>query len=565
MRKISLSGFILACLTMLWLAGTPAAPSSAVAAPATPATAPSSDAASSPLPHALLAHGDHDHFWIASVGAATGDTGTHEQTQLMVRGGYGDSWTPMPPISSRAVCLASNDGELFVVLSNGQCMIADDQEIRMAAGSPQGGAVIAAANDPDAFWAIVLLNGAATEPSSTQPENSAAATTQSTGQSAGQSVAPSIAPAITSAARKWMAYRLFEGKWIDAQNLPLEPADPLPPMSMTVADQLPVLAWQTPGGTILVSQLQHDHQWTRPLKVTTIKPGGAFKLLSNAGQPLLWVAAEAAAGAGVAPSTRPSAGTIYQGDHFSKVISLPLSASSPSISAAAVQTIAVAFERLRWLASADDRPPFEQAFELDGRPIGEMAPVANIAPDETPLQPFLVAALAIVLVATGAAMMQRKIPAPDAAPPARAPQPILAPLGERFGAGLVDFAPYVAAILLLHRLNPQVFTTPAGRPMVEKIMEMATLTYIAHTMIAELICGQSLGKMLLGLQVTSAGGQPAKPGAIVMRNLLRVIDVLMIFPLLMVVFSPLRQRVGDLAAGTIVIAREPEPEPQEQE
>ncbi|CAA9382805.1 MAG: hypothetical protein AVDCRST_MAG64-759, partial [uncultured Phycisphaerae bacterium] len=82
--------------------------------------------------------------------------------------------------------------------------------------------------------------------------------------------------------------------------------------------------------------------------------------------------------------------------------------------------------------------------------------------------------------------------------------------------------------------------------------------HLLHTTAAELAGGRSLGKIICGLRVISVDGQPPTKGQVVTRNLLRVIDVgLQFLPLLLVPFSPLRQRAGDAAAGTIVVTAEP--------
>ncbi len=72
--------------------------------------------------------------------------------------------------------------------------------------------------------------------------------------------------------------------------------------------------------------------------------------------------------------------------------------------------------------------------------------------------------------------------------------------------------------------------------------------------------GQSIGKRLLRLRVIDAGGFRLTFNQIVIRNLLRAVDSLPLFYLLggvACVISLRGQRVGDLAAGTIVI-RNPE-------
>jgi uncharacterized RDD family membrane protein YckC len=60
--------------------------------------------------------------------------------------------------------------------------------------------------------------------------------------------------------------------------------------------------------------------------------------------------------------------------------------------------------------------------------------------------------------------------------------------------------------------------------------------------------------MLTGLHVVGLDGRPATASALVLRNLFRIIDILIIgMPLALILFSPLRQRAGDLGAGTVVV------------
>ena len=64
----------------------------------------------------------------------------------------------------------------------------------------------------------------------------------------------------------------------------------------------------------------------------------------------------------------------------------------------------------------------------------------------------------------------------------------------------------------------------------------------------------------MSLRVISLDGKPPTRGQMVTRNLLRLIDAGLIFlPVLLVPFSPLRQRAGDTAAGTVVITAKPHP------
>ncbi|HEV8671179.1 MAG TPA: RDD family protein [Candidatus Limnocylindria bacterium] len=73
--------------------------------------------------------------------------------------------------------------------------------------------------------------------------------------------------------------------------------------------------------------------------------------------------------------------------------------------------------------------------------------------------------------------------------------------------------------------------------------------------------GQTIGKRMFGLRVIADDGAPAGFIAILVRNLVRVVDFLPGFyglGLLAIVVSSRSQRLGDLAAGTFVV-RAPRP------
>lgn len=70
--------------------------------------------------------------------------------------------------------------------------------------------------------------------------------------------------------------------------------------------------------------------------------------------------------------------------------------------------------------------------------------------------------------------------------------------------------------------------------------------------------GRTPGKQLLGLRVVHEDGTPVGWGASLLRNLLRFVDMLPLgygCGLLASLISPRFQRLGDLAAGTLVIHR----------
>jgi uncharacterized RDD family membrane protein YckC len=73
--------------------------------------------------------------------------------------------------------------------------------------------------------------------------------------------------------------------------------------------------------------------------------------------------------------------------------------------------------------------------------------------------------------------------------------------------------------------------------------------------------GQTIGKRLFGLRVISEDGEPARFVAVIVRNLVRVVDFLPFFygfGLVALIISPRSQRLGDYAGGTFVV-RAPRP------
>jgi len=63
--------------------------------------------------------------------------------------------------------------------------------------------------------------------------------------------------------------------------------------------------------------------------------------------------------------------------------------------------------------------------------------------------------------------------------------------------------------------------------------------------------GRTPGKKMVGLRVVSRNGGTASAGALLMRNLLRPVDILV--GVLVMAVDPLARRLGDRLAGTIVV------------
>jgi uncharacterized RDD family membrane protein YckC len=86
------------------------------------------------------------------------------------------------------------------------------------------------------------------------------------------------------------------------------------------------------------------------------------------------------------------------------------------------------------------------------------------------------------------------------------------------------------------------------------------LSVIAMTyyIVPEALFGASFGKLLAGLRVVRVDGRPLGLRSVVVRNLLRLIDALPVLYLVggvLVLVTVSSQRLGDVVAGTTVVAR----------
>jgi uncharacterized RDD family membrane protein YckC len=80
--------------------------------------------------------------------------------------------------------------------------------------------------------------------------------------------------------------------------------------------------------------------------------------------------------------------------------------------------------------------------------------------------------------------------------------------------------------------------------------------FFYHPILELLMSGRSPGKRMAGIRVVSRNGELPSAGAILLRNLFRILDALPVFyvvGLTCVLFSRQHARVGDLAAGTVLV------------
>jgi uncharacterized RDD family membrane protein YckC len=137
--------------------------------------------------------------------------------------------------------------------------------------------------------------------------------------------------------------------------------------------------------------------------------------------------------------------------------------------------------------------------------------------------------------------------------------------GNRGFAALVDFV--AASLIFVGSLYA--FSTLSGvsaalaQPLFGLwILVTFLLAWSYFVLLEWLWQGQTLGKRMYGLRVIREDGAPAGFTAVLVRNVVRIVDFLPAFyglGLLMIIITPRSQRLGDLAAGTYVV-RAPRPQ-----
>src|SRR5204863_7943184 len=197
--------------------------------------------------------------------------------------------------------------------------------------------------------------------------------------------------------------------------------------------------------------------------------------------------------------------------------------------------------------SGDEARLFEQCYNhKDASPSGALV---ELSPPRAASGPAyntwsMAAMLAAVLLLMIGSTHRRPV---DMSAGADAKPLQVAPLGQRLLGGIIDLLPALATLVILQlrtRRPTQLSEMPPWH------IGVSVAVYLLFTVISETLLGRSVGKMAAGLRVVGIDGLPPGAVALIVRNLLRVMDVPLIA---LVLFSPLRQRFGDLAAGTVVV------------
>lgn len=139
-------------------------------------------------------------------------------------------------------------------------------------------------------------------------------------------------------------------------------------------------------------------------------------------------------------------------------------------------------------------------------------------------------------------------------------------IGSRAAAYLIDMAIlflvnltlFITASIVENQSAEQLFNELSGYALAILLLGIFLLNSGYFILMEFFNGGQTLGKRLLGLRVIRESGQSVTFWAALIRNLFRIVDQLpfgYVLGGLVSFFHPLDKRIGDLVAGTIVVAQ----------
>src|SRR5215212_6431249 len=150
----------------------------------------------------------------------------------------------------------------------------------------------------------------------------------------------------------------------------------------------------------------------------------------------------------------------------------------------------------------------------------------------------------------------------------------VAGVGSRVAAAMLDYVilySFILAVFIAGYMNRGVLRRLIrDNPALDGLNELVSMTsgvlvilvifgaWWGYFLLFELLWnGQTPGKRLFHLRVVRAEGQPISTLAAIIRNIVRAIDMFLALGLAVMLIDQRSRRLGDFAAGTVVI-REPE-------
>lgn len=463
----------------------------------------------------VLAHGSPDSYWLAATRA---ETEGKVQTLVQYRAiNSSVSWRTIAAINSRIQGLTHFGRDGVVLLDDGEWMILRSGSSSQGVLPTDGSRLIGLSGDADTLWAVAeaRVGRRPTTTGATQPAASMEAHTR-------------------------LLYRLERGDWQFHARLPNVAQDALD-LSLGSSDRSLILAALLGDGRIDAFRYNEEARGWVSLGTVRVAPETRrIKVLASLGRPTVWAAPPDAAGV-----------LAWRDDQWSQP--LPLATPGGTVTGPVADVTVAGRNSIRLLVESEEKIAeyaYDSSGRIQGEPVTITAPSPPTAPEEFDwLTGIAAAALLIVLMNT----MQRREPVtPETLTDSGV---VLAPFGRRCLGGLIDALPVVGTL--------GVFIARGDLTSTDQLEARETLTvptyismaiYILLTLFCEMRWGWSIGKRIVGLRVVMIDGSTPTTRAIILRNLMRVLDVMMLFvPLLIVLLSPLRQRVGDIVGETIVV------------
>ncbi|MEO8932816.1 MAG: RDD family protein, partial [Xanthomarina sp.] len=131
-------------------------------------------------------------------------------------------------------------------------------------------------------------------------------------------------------------------------------------------------------------------------------------------------------------------------------------------------------------------------------------------------------------------------------------------VGERLVAFLIDGLILMAYMILVENLMTvsEIFSTDDWTR--RGVLGLLTLPALFYSLLCHVLFGgQTIGKKILKIKVVRYDGAPTQWYNLLVRWMLRIIDIWLFFAsvgVMSILLSDKKQRVGDAAAGTVVIS-----------
>lgn len=469
------------------------------------------------------------------------------------RGPQDRDWTEAARINGSAIGTAAVSSQLAVLLDTGQWIMVWPGGAVTGTPLPGNTPIRALGSDGDTLWALAEINGKltpATRPT-TRRSTRRAVTRPATTQAADVSIETPTPPAASfeppdTVEPRVILFRLDRDAWIPVSRIN---APTTAEFAVAGYRDKPTVAARVGMGPLRL------FDESRNVDEINIGQATRFAMFWHEGNLLLWTAGD------------KGPGEILRRVKYESPVPLKLGDTSVVESGRAV---AIATGRLRMLylgrnpkADRPDAPPivWEQKYDLAtftavDKPESQVFPLPQV---DSSVQMVLRAVMLSGMVIAMVISFQHRKTVREMLEQGEFPEP--ASLGLRGVAGLIDLIPMVVAgylgnLAFKHHPNPLM--------PIEAMFAAGWVGYLVYTTVTELMFGRTVGKMIVGLKIVSLDGSPATRAMILQRNLLRVTDMLPSPMLLLVFLSPLRQRVGDIAAGTLVVedSKDPNKEPR---